>query len=132
MVWYFYHSQNKLQKKKGKIKQRKKGKGLPLAQAKPAHPSPAGPKWARGSSSTPRCQAAPWQGADAVDATSTPSTFQAAPCHLIMSWRTAVKPCFISPSSLVLSLPLLVFPFSSESSRRSPSTTSVANAGEEP
>src|SRR3954471_18041655 len=43
MIWYFYQSQNKITEKKGKIKQ-KKEKDLPVAQAKSAHPSPAGPK----------------------------------------------------------------------------------------
>src|ERR1041385_247072 len=69
-------------KKKGKINQRKKekltsrlGRGPPLQPAQPTR-TPL-------SSSTPRCQAARWRSADAVDATSLPSTFQAAPCHLI-------------------------------------------------
>src|ERR1041385_7025299 len=39
MVWYFYQSQNKLQKKKGKIKQKIKGKTYLALRAKPAQPA---------------------------------------------------------------------------------------------
>src|SRR4051812_29053511 len=46
MIWYFYQSQNKITEKKGKIKQKEKEKGLPLARGK-AHlssrPSPRSP-----------------------------------------------------------------------------------------
>src|SRR3954462_4549652 len=46
MIWYFYQSQNKITEKKGKIKQKEKEKGLPLAMGK-AHlssrPSPRSP-----------------------------------------------------------------------------------------
>src|ERR1041385_7697177 len=107
-------------------------KSLPLALGVAQLPWTAQPTRTPLSSSTPRCQAARWRGADAVVATSTPRTFQAAPCHLFLSWRTAVQPFFISPSSLVLSLPLLVFPFFPESVRRSSSTRTVASAGEKP
>src|SRR3954465_15804312 len=119
MIWYFYQSQNKITEKKGKIKQKKKNKRTYLEAAQlasrgpPSWPSPRTPL----SSSTPRCQAAQWQGADAVDATATPSTFQAAPCPLLMSRSTTRQPCLTSPSSPVLSLPLRDFPFSPESFR---------------
>src|ERR1041385_7202014 len=53
MVWYFYQSQNKLQKKKGKIKQELE-KSLPVAQGGAGPASPPGPPGARGSSSPPR------------------------------------------------------------------------------
>src|ERR1041385_3903676 len=54
MVWYFYQSQNKLQKKKGKIKQKRIRKSLPVAQGGAGPASPPGPSGARGSSSPTR------------------------------------------------------------------------------
>src|SRR3954468_11492255 len=114
MLSYLFSKLNKItEKQKGKIKQKnqkeltsRQGQGPPLQPAQPAKPSL--------SSSTPRCQAAQWQGADAVDATTTPTPFQAAPCPLLMSRSTTRQPCLTSPSSPMLSLPLRDFPFSPE------------------
>src|ERR1041385_8681141 len=54
MVWYFYQSQNKIQKKKGKIKQKIKGKKLTCRPGGAGPASPPGPPGAGGSSSTSR------------------------------------------------------------------------------
>src|ERR1041385_178330 len=110
MVWYFYQSQNKIQKKKGKIKQRKKekltsrlGRGPPLQPAQPTR-TPL-------SSSTPRCQAARWRGADAVDATSTPRTFQAAPSLQSAPGRRPRLPLSLPPTAASSRASSSLFPF---------------------
>src|SRR3954462_2109743 len=53
MVWYFYQSQNKLQKKKGKIKQ-KKLENVTWRPGEVGPPQPSRPRGARGSSSPSR------------------------------------------------------------------------------
>src|SRR3954468_21285646 len=97
MLSYLFSKLNKItEKQKGKIKQKnqkeltsRQGQGPPLQPAQPAKPSL--------SSSTPRCQAARWRGADAVDATSTPRSFQAAPGLQRAPRRRPRLPLSLSP-----------------------------------
>src|SRR3954467_14649774 len=86
--WFgiFIRAKTNYRKRKERLN-RGKRKNLPPARGE-AHPSsrPSPPGELPCRLPPPRCQAARWRGVDAVDATSTPRTFQAAPCHLILSW----------------------------------------------
>src|ERR1041385_3971404 len=98
MVWYFYQSQNKIQKKKGKIKQKIKGK--PYLSPRRSRPSqPTRPTRGRGVFfHLPRTQAARWNATEpARGDTSSSTSFQAAPCPLLAPGRTWRLREFIPP-----------------------------------
>src|SRR3954464_4083721 len=108
MVWYFYQSQNKLQKKKGKIKQREKGKirSSPLTWATPAQLTfqPAQPTFfpVVFSRQAHSCVATmPWPP-------TSPRPPPASPRLLIASGGFAQQAASISPPPRRLSPPLLV------------------------
>src|ERR1041385_5747324 len=107
MVWYFYQSQNKLQKKKGKIKQKIKGKTYLAPRAKPAHPAQPAHRGRGVFCPTPRPQAARWNATElAGDTTSSPRSFQASPCLLLAPGRALEHPSSIPPlQSFLLLLP---------------------------
>src|ERR1041385_7383194 len=107
MVWYFYQSQNKLQKKKGKIKQKIKGKTYLEPRAKPAHPAQPAHRGRGVFFPTPRPQAARWNATElAGDATSPPRSFQASPCLLLAPGRALEHASSIPPlQSFLLLLP---------------------------
>src|ERR1041385_3902807 len=116
MIWYFYQSQNRLQKrkkKKGKIKQKREKPYLAPRRNRPTQPTR--PTRGRGVFfHLRRPQAARWNATElAGDATSPPSAFQAAPC-LFSRPGDPPQP----PQSIPLSLDLL--PLSSSRVLRRP------------
>src|SRR3954471_2601774 len=133
MVWYFYQSQNKLQKKKGKIKQREKGKirSSPLTWAtRPNLPlQPAQPSLPLGVFlPTPRsCSVECMQ--HSTDAADESGHAAASPRLLIASGGFAQQAASISPSSHRLSPPLLVDFFND---RKPPERAAVADVATAP
>src|ERR1044071_4625728 len=88
MVWYFYQSQNKLQKnRKERLNRKRRKTYLAPRRSRPIPAQPAN----RGRGvffPTPRLQAARWNATElAGDATSSPRTFQASPCLLLAPGR---------------------------------------------
>ena len=105
--WFdiFIRAKTNMQKKKGKIKQKIKGKAYLAPRAKPAHPAQP----AHGGSGVffplPRTQAARWNATDPAGGdTSPPSAFQAPPCLLLApedspKHATSIPPSRASSSS---------------------------------
>src|ERR1041385_3547370 len=84
--WFdiFIRTKTNIQKKKGKIKQKKKRKSLPVAQARTAHPAHPAQRGSEVFFPAPRLQAARWNATEpAGDDTSSSKTFQAAPGPLL-------------------------------------------------
>src|ERR1041385_4339067 len=129
MVWYFYQSQNKIQKKKGKIKQKIKGK--PYLSPRRSRPSqPTRPTRGRGVFfHFPRPQAAQW---NATEPAGRPPRHQPAwsPCRGLFSRLETplFRPHPFPPPRTLSSSPS---PFSS-TSESSPACTAVEPRGRLP
>src|ERR1041385_552621 len=97
MIWYFYQSQNRLQKrkkKKGKIKQKREKPYLAPRRNRPTQPSR--PTRGRGVFfPLPRTQAARWNATEPAGGdTSPPRSFQPSPWPLLApgrAWRRRVS-----------------------------------------
>src|ERR1041385_4261783 len=127
--WFdiFIRAKTNMQKKKGKIKQKIKGKAYLVPRAKPAH---------RGSGvffPLPRTQAARWNATEPAGGdTSPPSAFQAAPCSLLASWRRLAAAPVHSPRPRRLPLPLSPDSSPPEKHAGAPSSPRVAIDAEKP
>src|ERR1041385_4824922 len=84
--WFdiFIRAKTNMQKKKGKIKQKIKGKSYLAPRAKPAHPAQPAHRGSGVFFPLPRTQAARWNATEPAGGnTSPPSAFQASPCLLL-------------------------------------------------
>src|ERR1041385_7025300 len=117
MVWYFYQSQNKLQKKKGKIKQKLKEK-LTWRSGRSRPSQPTRPTRGRGVFFlAPRTQAARWNATEpARGDTSSPRSFQASPSLLLAPGRALGHASSIPPLQSFLLLRPCSFPSPPENS----------------
>src|ERR1041385_5871457 len=98
--WFdiFIRARTNIKKKKGKIKQKIKGKTYLAPRAKPKQPAQPAHRGSGVFFPLPRTQAARWNATEPAGGdTSPPSAFQAAPCSLLASWRRLAAAQFISP-----------------------------------
>src|ERR1041384_4814402 len=107
--WFdiFIRAKTNMQKKKGKIKQKIKGKAYLAPRAKPAHPAQPAHRGTGVFFPLPRTQAARWNATEPAGGdTSSPRSFQASPCLLLAPGDVSQPPRSIPPlQSFLLLLP---------------------------
>ena len=110
--WFdiFIRAKTNIKKKKGKIKQKIKGKSYLAPRAKPAHPAQPAHRGRGVFFPAPRLQAARWNATEpAVDDTSPSRAFQASPCLLLAPGDALEHASSIPPSRASSPPPALEF-----------------------